>query len=175
MLKRKYGDRAGWKRILAREFRQMFFDSEEFVGNITLLRIHKVTESSFVQYGNTRVCIVDDGYCWLQHFPENQHYSVTTMFDRNDEVVQWYIDICKENGIENGRPWMDDLFLDIVVLPSGEIFLKDEDELEESLEKGIIDKNLYQLAWKEANHMEELIRSEQFPLLKLAKEHMKKI
>lgn len=173
MLKRKYGDRAGWKRVLNREFRQIFLDSDEFTGSITLLQIRKVTEPSFVQYGDTRVCIVDDGYCWLQHFPKDQHYSLTTMFNAKGEIVQWYIDICKEIGIENDRPWMDDLFLDIVVLPSGEIFLKDEDELEEALENGILDKDLYQLAWKEADHMEELIRSEQFPLLKLSKEHMK--
>ncbi|MCJ7839793.1 DUF402 domain-containing protein [Lederbergia sp. NSJ-179] len=175
MLKRKYGDRTGWKRILDREFRQMFLDTEEFTGNITLLKIHKVIEPSFVQYRDKRVCIVDDGYYWLQHFPKDQHYSVTTMFDARGKIIQWYIDICKENGIENDRPWMDDLFLDIVVLPTGEMFLKDADELEEALEKGMIDGKLYQMAWKEANQLSDLIRNEQFSLLGLSKEHMMKL
>lgn len=33
----------------------------------------------------------------------------------------------------SGRPWMDDLFLDFIVLPSGGIIEKDADELEEAL------------------------------------------
>ncbi|MFS0614322.1 hypothetical protein [Lederbergia ruris] len=49
MIKRKYGDRAGWKQVLDKEFCQLFLDSHEFIRNITLLRIHKVKGSSVVQ------------------------------------------------------------------------------------------------------------------------------
>ena len=73
------------------------------------------------------MCIVDDGYMWLQHFPKGQNCTVTTMFDADGEVIQWYIDICNEIGTENNVPWWDDLFLDIIVLPTGEIIRQDED------------------------------------------------
>lgn len=99
---------------------------------ITLLNTIKVTEPLSVNYGERKVCIVDDGYMWLQQFPLEKNHSVTRMFDANGDIVQWYIDICLRNGVENNVPWMDDLFLDIVVLPNGEIIEKDADELEEA-------------------------------------------
>lgn len=37
------------------------------------------------------------------------------------EVVQWYIDIYYQNSIENNIPYIDELFLDIILLPSGEL------------------------------------------------------
>ena len=93
------------------------------------------------------------------------------MFDHNGNIVQWYIDICKENGIENNVPWMDDLFLDIVVLPSGEIIEKDADELEDAYSKRIIDKRLYDLAWDEMKKLKGLIIERNFELIRLSKNH----
>lgn len=173
MLKRKFGDRAGWQRVISRDYNQIFLEAAEFKGYITILQIHKVKGPSYVNYDEKEVCIVDDGYMWLQHFPKNNHYSVTTMFNAEGEIVQWYIDICRENGIEDGRPWMDDLFLDIVVLPTGEVHLKDADELEEALKHGHIDQFLYDLAWTEAKRLINLINGNQFELLMLAKDHKK--
>ncbi|MFF2755134.1 DUF402 domain-containing protein [Psychrobacillus sp. NPDC058041] len=136
MLKRRYGDRTDWKRIIKREYVQTYVEKEEFIGTISLLKLTQVTEPLFVQYGEKRLCIVDDGYTWMQHFPTDKNYSLTTMFDENGEIVQWYIDICYQIGIEKDVPWWDDLFLDVVVLPSGEIIVLDEDELEDALTCG---------------------------------------
>ncbi|NIK12562.1 putative RNA-binding protein associated with RNAse of E/G family [Alkalibacillus almallahensis] len=108
---------------------------------------------------------------WLQQFPLEKHHAVTTMFNANGEIVQWYIDICLGNGIENEVPFMDDLFLDIILLPSGEIIDKDADELEDALSKGIIDKNLYDLAWNETCAIKSLIRTGEFDLIKLSNSH----
>lgn len=172
MLKRRYGDRTEWKRVLKRQYIQRFFDTDHFKGYVTLLHIHKVTEPLFVNYEEKRVCIVDDGYMWLQHFPSNEHYSLTTMFDANGEVVQWYIDITNENGVENNLPYTDDLFLDIIVLSSGEIIQKDADELEEALNKGAINQSQYELAWAEADKIHQLIENNNFQLMELAKTHL---
>lgn len=96
---------------------------------------------------------------WLQQFPIDKKHSVTTMFDTTGNILQWYIDICLKNGLDRNRPWMDDLFLDIIVLPSGEVILKDVDELEEAYLNGIIDKPLYNIAREEANNITELINN----------------
>lgn len=117
------------------------------------------------------MCIVNDGYMWLQQFPLDKKHSVTTMFNENDEIVQWYIDICYKNSIENNVPWMDDLFLDIILLPSGELIEKDADELEEAYAKGVITKSLYDLAWSELNIIKEQIESEKFQLVNLSNQH----
>src|SRR5690606_38683525 len=116
-------------------------------------------------YDGKKVCIVDDGYIWLKHFPIEENHSLTTMFDSQGNIVQGYVDICIECGIENGIPWMDDLFLDIVILPTGEIIEKDADELNEALSGGIIDEVQYNIAWKEANRLLELISNNDFDLM----------
>lgn len=171
MLKRKYGERPDWKRILQRKFAQSFIDTKEFKGYITLLHTISVSKSLFINYGEKEVCIVDNGYMWLQQFPSDKNHSVTTMFDAKGEVVQWYIDICLCNGTDNGRPWMDDLFLDIILLPTGEIIEKDADELEDALSTGVIDQQLYNLAWSEVNTLKSLITAGEFELVKLSVQH----
>lgn len=171
LLKRKYGDRSDWKRIFQRKYAQDFLDTEKFKGYITLLHTIKVREPLSVTYGEKQVCIVDDQYMWLQQFPAEKKHSVTTMFDASGEVVQWYIDICLRNGMENDIPWIDDLFLDIVLLPTGELFIKDEEELEDALSNGIIDEHLYTLAWNEVKSIKSLIENGTFELIHLAKEH----
>ncbi|PPA70357.1 DUF402 domain-containing protein [Jeotgalibacillus proteolyticus] len=171
MLKRKYGDRSDWPRILERRYAQTFMESKEFTGYVTLLQTVKVAEPLFVYYEGRRICIVDDGYLWLQQFPKGENHALTTMFDSKGEVVQWYVDISLENGAEGDVPWIDDLFLDVIKLPTGELILKDKDELEQALSEGIINQNLYELAWKEARTVIELIRNNEFNLLNLSSLH----
>jgi predicted RNA-binding protein associated with RNAse of E/G family len=113
--------------------------------------IDKVKEPLSVNMNGKEFCLADEGYIWLQHVPLNSNYAVTTMYNSNKEVVQWYFDVTKGNGIsENGRVFFDDLYLDVVVTPSSEIVLFDEDELEEALEVNIITKEDYDLAYNEA-------------------------
>ena len=171
MLKRKYGDRSDWNRILQRKFAQSYFNTQAFTGYVTLLHAIKVSKPLFFQYGEKSICIVDDGYMWLQHFPADKNHSVTTMFDHQGNTVQWYIDICLCNGMDAGRPWMDDLFLDIILLPSGDVIEKDADELEEALLKKIIHQQLYDLAWNEAETIKNLLTKGKFELVTLSNQH----
>lgn len=171
MLKRKYGNHANWKRVLQKEYTALYIEGDEFKGHVTLLHIQEVTAPSSYRYGEKTVCIVDNGYSWLQHFPIDQRYSLTTVFDAGGILVQWYIDICLQTGIENDVPWMDDLYLDIVILPTGEVFQKDADELEEALSSGLISESLYELAWAEADRINDLIQNHNFDILEKSKEH----
>ena len=171
MLKRKYGNRNSWKRIEKRKYAQTYLHTKEFTGYITLLNTVKVTEPLTIQYGEKELCIVDHGFMWLQHFPLEKNHSVTTMFDADGNVAQWYIDICLENGVDDGVPWMDDLYLDIVVLPSGEIFQLDEDELEHAFKTGTVSKRVYDAALNESREIMKLLNNDDFTLIKLAYEH----
>lgn len=171
-MKRKYGDRSDWKRVLEREYAQLYLETDDFKGYISLLKIAKVKEPLHVKYFDQNVCIVNDGYMWLQQFPSDKHHSVTTMFDEKGQIVQWYIDICYMNGVsEDNVPWMDDLFLDIVILPSGDVIQKDSEELDEALLNGTIDETLYNLARKEAELINSLVKEGSFTLLQLSQEH----
>ncbi|SET50507.1 hypothetical protein SAMN05216389_11321 [Oceanobacillus limi] len=171
MLKRKYTDHKDWSRIIQRDYVQTHMDTKAYKGYVSLLTMHSVTHPLTFCYGKKNVCIVDNGYSWLQHFPEEKYYSITTAFDEEGEIVQWYIDIIRESGIEDDRLWFDDLYLDIVVLPTGEVILLDEEELEEAYKKGVINDRLYQLAWREARSLMKIIKEGNFALLELTKKH----
>lgn len=62
----------------------------------------------------------------------------------------------KFNGIENGIPYIIDLYLDIVFKSNGKWITLDEDELEEALNLGDITKEDYDLAYKTYNEIIEL-------------------
>ena len=83
------------------------------------------------------------------------------MYNEKRECIQYYIDITEKNvidGYENS--YFYDIFLDIVLLPSGEIFLLDEDELKEALDNKIINKAQYDNAYSEANRIMKIISND---------------
>ncbi len=59
------------------------------------------------------------------------------------------------------------------MLPTGELILKDEDELEDALIRGIIDKYQYKLALNEVENLKSLIDKGNFSLIKLSNTHKK--
>lgn len=155
MLKRKYGSRYDWKRVTERAYTELYIETDSsFKGYVSLLYMKEVREPLYMSYEKRTVCIVDNGYYWMQHFPEGQYHSITTVFDSSGSIVQWYIDICKRIGYstDNG-PWMDDLYLDLIVLTNGKIIEKDIDELEFALKNKKISISDYKLAWTEFDRL----------------------
>jgi len=155
MLKRKYGSRFDWKRVTERAYTELYIETDSsFKGYVSLLYMKEVREPLYMSYEKKNICIADNGYYWMQHFPEGQYHSITTVFDSSDSIVQWYIDICKRIGYstDNG-PWMDDLYLDLIVLPTGKIIEKDIDELEFALKTKEISISDFELAWTEFDRL----------------------
>ncbi len=59
---------------------------------------------------------------------------MTFMFDADGHVLQLWVDVCLDHGIDAaGLSWWDDLYLDIVVLPGGYLEMQDADELADAL------------------------------------------
>jgi len=168
-MKRKHADRYDWKRILSKQFALTEVDSPEFTGYISLIKFNAVRQPLTVTMDGKRIKLVDTGYCWMQYFPLHEHYSITTVFDEQGEVIQWYVDVCEPVGTDDrGIPYFDDLYLDVVLLPSGHIFLLDEDELEEALEWGRITHDQYSTAVKEASRLVHEVK--EHPLVRRSKE-----
>jgi predicted RNA-binding protein associated with RNAse of E/G family len=146
-MKRKYADRANWSRILDKSYSSIFIDEKNFYGHIAFLELSKVKEQLSVTYGNNNLCIVDDGYVWLQHFPLRGEVVLTSTFDQDGNLVQCYFDIVKTVGVTlEGIPYCDDLFIDVVALPNGENYILDEDELEEAYKNKVITEEDYEFA-----------------------------
>ena len=172
MMKRKCADRADWQRVTKKRFAMMHMDRYEFKGFVTIFCIDAVREPLWKTLSGERVCLADVGYVWTQHFPQGQHYAITSVFDEQGEFVRGYIDICKSHFLnERGVPCYDDLYLDLDVSPVGEVALLDVDELDTALQEDAITGLEYELAWREANSLTTAIEADAFPLLWLSLMH----
>ena len=75
------------------------------------------------------------------------------MYNEKNEIFEWYFDIAREIGKENGIPYEDDLYLDVVVTPTGKIILLDEDELKDAYERLEVNQVDYDMAYTEAKNL----------------------
>lgn len=175
-MRRKYADRIDWRRVVSRNFKSVYMEEQEFKGYVTLLSLHQVEKKLFVQYQDEELCIAADGYFWLQQFPADSNFCVTTMLNQNHEVVQRYIDISRVNGVsDEGIPYWDDLYLDVIVLPDGNFFIQDEDELEDALRQGHIEREDYRLAKETAAKIILEIRSGENHVINSSIRHFQKL
>jgi uncharacterized protein len=93
------------------------------------------------------------------------------MFNDKNEVVQWYIDICREIGFtEKGIPWYDDLYLDIIISSDYHISLIDEDDLALALKQNIIKQEDFDFAYQEAEKLLKQLRQNDIALLEYSRE-----
>lgn len=153
-LKKRYADgRNKDNNILEKNYVNLRIDNDEFKGNVSLLEIKKVKSPWYVDTENR--CILADNFKWLEMYPDGAKYALTIIYDENEKIAEWYYDIAKSVGIDDGVPYEDDLYLDVVVVPDGRINLLDEDELQEAYDKKEISKKEYDMAYKVANELIE--------------------
>lgn len=132
----------------------------------------QIREPLWIRAGDDSTCIVNTGYSWLQHFPLGEHFAITTMFDERAKIIQWYIDICLRQGVtENNIPWFDDLFLDVVFTPNGDVRLLDADELDDAFNAGEISRSEYDLALGESERIMAQIKQGTFVFFDLCERH----
>jgi len=173
-MKRKLADRPNWSRILKKEYKQTYINDNSFHGYISSLTLQEVKDPLYVKYETEELCIVDDGYLWVMHFPDGMNYSTTTTIDRQGRIVQWYFDVVHSQGItEDGVPYIDDLYLDLVYLPDGRIFILDEDELAEALRNGLIKRYEYESAYQTLNEIINSIKTNTNYIINNTLNHLK--
>ncbi len=136
-----------WKCITSKEQfgRQMCTDF--YKGYIGLLEIKEVTEIQKWKFDEKEFVVCDQGLKWLSILPQDNYYCITAMMNEKNDILVWYIDMIAAQGIDtDGVPYFDDLYLDLIVLPDGEIKVDDMDELEEALRQGDITQEQFKLA-----------------------------
>lgn len=127
------------------------FNNEDFKGDIALIRFNKMNKPYIIE--NINLCMANDNYKWLEFYDYSKKYRLTAMYNDKNEIVEWYFDIARKIGKENGMPYEDDLYLDVVVTPTGEIKLLDEDELKDAFDRLEVNKSDYDMAYNEANNL----------------------
>ncbi|EJR55585.1 hypothetical protein IIM_00677 [Bacillus cereus VD107] len=171
-MKRKYGDGSTWKRLIEKTYTVKQIEE----GMLGILDIKKVREPSYKKYNGKELCIAGDEYAWMQYFINGKNFAITAMLDDQKQLVQYYIDVTKEYKIdERGLPYFDDLYLDVVLLPSGEIYVLDEDELEDAYSMGDITKEEYELAWRITKWIVAAIKNGEFSWISILDKEIEKL
>ena len=87
--------------------------------------------------------------------------KVSKLYDHDKKCLYWYCDII--------RMWFDekkinyeDLLLDVVLMPDGQLRVLDADELADALEQGLITPEAGYAALRQMNHLLTLIYSGRF-------------
>jgi hypothetical protein len=92
--------------------------------------------------------IAGEGYKQLRYLPLNEDWCLITFYSPANELLQWYFDISKGSGLdENGMPWYDDVYLDLVITPDNNVQTIDEDELLEAFKNNEITEDEYYRAF----------------------------
>lgn len=79
---------------------------------------------------------------------------MTAVINEKGKIVQWYYDITLSNGLtEDGIPYFDDLYLDVIVLPNMKVYILDEEELLQELITNEITEGDFKLATTELNRL----------------------
>lgn len=123
-------------------------DKDYFNGYVCNIKFDKVNKPIIVKVQDKEYFIKNDNYTWYEIYQDNSNYALTIMYDENNELIQWYFDVSKKIGVENGIPYEDDLYLDLVIGPNGESSVLDEDELKEALDNNVITKEDYDFAYE---------------------------
>ncbi|MCI9445473.1 MAG: DUF402 domain-containing protein [Oscillospiraceae bacterium] len=139
--------RSGWPRILRREYVSRDCRMYGRRGKESLLVIREVTEPLSVHDAGEDVLVVEKDYAWVQIALEGLPFWLTAMYDNQGRLLQIYFDITGGNRFDDpDNPWFEDLYLDIVVNSRGELYVLDQDELDEALAAGEITKEAHEQA-----------------------------
>ena len=172
-LKKKFADSVKkYENALVVEQKIKEINDEDFKGDIYLNHFKKLKQPYILDNG---LCIQDINYKWLEFYDYNSKVRLTAIYNENNEIIEWYFDIARCIGKENGIPYEDDLYLDVVLGPNGKIILLDEDELKEAFERHEITKQEYEEAYKIAEDLIRKLKDNQNEVLKFTDKYLKVI
>lgn len=115
---------------------------------LSIKKINEIDQPFIIDISGQSVVYIDNGYYILEFTPLEQFYNARVFLDRNAEVLGYYFDISRGNGVEENIPYYDDLYLDIIHCPADNDFtvIVDEDELLAALNTGKITREEFDLA-----------------------------
>lgn len=136
-----------WKCITSKKLTGKHVDTDFYKGYIGLIEIEEVSEKQIWKFNGEDMVVCDKGLQWLSILPQNDFYCITAMMNEKNDVLVWYIDMIAAQGVDaDAIPYIDDLYLDLVVYPDGTIMVDDMDELEDALAKTDITQEQFDLA-----------------------------
>ena len=148
MVRRKYLGKPIEKYIKSSISKIIRIDDAEHSGYISFIKIFEVYQPLIVESNGNRIYLYNNGYSELNYLPDNQNWKMLALYDDNNEIIEWYFDITLKNSVdENGAPYCVDLYLDVILMPNGDVIIVDEDELKDAYINGKITKKDMDLAY----------------------------
>lgn len=169
-LKKRYADRHVGKRTQNTELKVISAEDNFFKGDIYFYNFSDVKEKILIPSGK---CILDNNYKWLEFYDYNSRVKLTAIYNENEQIIEWYFDIAREIGKDNGVPYEDDMYLDVVVTPKGEVILLDEDELKEAFDRKEMTKEEFDEAYKIARDLMEKLKDNKESLQEYTDNYLK--
>ena len=169
-LKKRYADKHIGRKVNKSKQKVMSVKEKYFTGDIYFYDFIEVEDKIVIPNGK---CIMDNNYKWLEFYDYNSKVKLTAIYDENNEIIEWYFDIAREISKEKDVPYEDDLYLDVVVTPTGEIILLDEEELKNALIRMEITKKEYEDTYKEANQLMDRLSNKKEELQEFTDKYLK--
>ena len=143
---------------------KMYMDEKNYY--ISVKKLIHLTEKFIIR---NNIIAMDDGYYVIEIVPKKGNTALRIFLNEKKEPIEYYFDIIKESGIDKKTkiPYFDDMYLDVVYFPSGEIHIIDEDELEEALNQEEITREEYLMVQKEKDKLCQEIKQNTNSLLKI--------
>lgn len=155
-LKKRFADRKVGDRAYNTIFETKSFESKNFTGDVCYYCFKDVVKKMYIPNGR---CMLDNDYEWLEFYDYNSKIKLTAVYDDNSTIIEWYFDIARRIGKENDVPYEDDLYLDVVARPNGDVVLLDEDELQDARDRLEVSKSEFEMAYYEANKLMEKLKN----------------
>lgn len=131
------------------------------------LKFVKEIEKPLTAFCNGKKYVgLDKGYSILEYVPTNRNYNCRVFFDRQNRPICFYFDINNGNGVENGMPWYDDLYLDVTMecpsITGGFYYIRldDEPEFKKAKKEGLIDEYTYNKGYEIATSLMTELREQ---------------
>jgi len=122
--------------VFAHSMRKLAGKTNEYSALITFLRGCK---DKFVELDGKQIQWAGTDYKMLMYLPVSEKWCLSAYYTPDDKLTFWYFDISRKNFVdEHDMPCIDDVFLDLVITPTGEKITLDEDELQEAFNEGIV-------------------------------------
>ena len=166
-LKKRYADRLAHRANY--ELKIISVKDDYFSGDIYFYNFIEVKDKILIPNGKS---IMDNNYKWLEFYDYSSKVKLTAIYDENNRIIEWYFDIARKIGKDNGLPYEDDLYLDVVVTPNGEVILLDEDELKEAYNKREMTTKEFKNAYKEAEQLMNKLKNNKDKLKEYTDEYL---
>jgi predicted RNA-binding protein associated with RNAse of E/G family len=102
--------------------------------NQNIVLFHKIVDSFTMKANETKQTILKGSYT-IAYYWKDRPYNLYIWRDNNGNYLGAYFNIVKNTYMTDHFVSFEDLIIDIMVLPSGDYFILDKDELPEPLDR----------------------------------------